>query len=152
MRCKYNYSQQLLYIFNFFINNVKLKRISYRCKWWKIYFLVLSGLGLWCLMPLSTIFQLYLGSQFYWWRKPENLEKTTDLPQVTNKLHHIMLYRVHLTSQLTTTVPSRPSQPLWYYQTYNLRNNQPPKVHVIILPINISLVTILFFNYSLTVQ
>jgi len=44
------------------------------------------GLGMWCLTPLSTMFQLYRGGQY--------TTKTTDLPQGTDKRYHIMLYRV----------------------------------------------------------
>jgi hypothetical protein len=47
--------------------------------------------GLWCLMPLSTIFQLYRGSQFYWWRKSEY--PIFNLSYIANE--HLLFYLIN---------------------------------------------------------
>ena len=44
----------------------------------------------------NNISAIYRGDQFYWWRKPGYPDKTTDLSKVTDKLYHIVMYRVHL--------------------------------------------------------
>ena len=43
-------------------------------------------------VELSRIFHLCRGGQFYWQRTPQYIEKTTNLPEVTDELYHIMLY------------------------------------------------------------
>ena len=50
----------------------QVKKITINLCWVQLFHRF--GLGLWCLTSLSTIFQL----KFYWWRKAECLEKTTD--------------------------------------------------------------------------
>jgi hypothetical protein len=78
------FSRFLNTVFQLNISNRKANALSLTANY------SFTAFGLWCLMPLSTIFQLYL----VWWRKPEYLEKTTDRSQVTDKLDHMMLYRL----------------------------------------------------------
>ena len=47
---------------------------------WKLLNTGLGGYG-----DFHIIFQLYRGSQFYWWRKPEYPEKTTDLSAANHR-------------------------------------------------------------------
>ena len=47
--------------------------------------------GLWIMVFNATFTEFYRGGQYYWWRKPEYPEKTTNLLQVTDNLCHIML-------------------------------------------------------------
>jgi len=51
-----------------------------------------KGLWLWCLTPLPTIFQLYLGGQFIVGEIEVYPEKTSDMLQVTNKHYYIELH------------------------------------------------------------
>jgi len=64
-----------------------------------------------CFMDLCLSFfslSLPFHSQIYWWRKPEFQKKANDMPHVTKKMYHIMLYRVHFSRiveyELTTEV------------------------------------------------
>ena len=44
----------------------------------------------------NNISDIYRGGPFDWWWKQEDKEKITDLPQVTDKLYHIKVYRVQI--------------------------------------------------------
>ena len=74
--------------------------------------------GLWCLTSSSTSFKLFRGCQFYWWRKPDYLDKTSELLQVTDKHDHIMCFeytRIKLTTSVVLCTDFRGSYKSNYY-------------------------------------
>jgi len=56
---------------------------------------IIVELFLWCITPLSAVFQLYRVRQFYLWRKPEYTDKTTNIQQVTNTIYHKVVSSTH---------------------------------------------------------
>jgi len=100
--------------------NVSLKSKNWKC----LFFLFVW----WCLTPLSTIFQLYRGSQFYWRRKLEDPEKTTDLSQVTKVVHLALTeIRTHNISgdrywlhTITAMTAPKIEKDIWHTSSINL--------------------------------
>ena len=84
-------------------------------------------------MPLSTIFQLYRGSQFYWWRKPEYLEKTTNQLQVNDKFDHIRLYWLNIFNVKTWSVIGTDSIACYKSNYHMISNMMPPNMITLII-------------------
>jgi hypothetical protein len=74
-----------------FVKICHIIRCFMLCTTYTNFWSIICPLKVRCLTPLSKIFQLLL-----LWRKLEYSEKSRDLSQVTDKLYHIVFYRVHL--------------------------------------------------------
>ena len=92
-----SFSYTISIIFLLKINNLSFRNLSQSLPVFiSSVYALLCCVGLWCVTPVSTIFQLYRDGHFYWQRKPEYQAKTTNLPELNDKLMDKMLYQVHL--------------------------------------------------------
>jgi hypothetical protein len=65
---------------------------------------ITRGLGLWCLTSLSTMFQLYHGSQFYCWRKQEYQRKPPTCSHWQTSSHNVVSSTPHLSGIRTHNI------------------------------------------------
>ena len=74
--------------------------------WRKTYYLREGG-GVMVLNITFNNISVILWHQFYWWRKPEYLEKTTELPQVIIWISNIQIFHdivIHFCTHISTAV------------------------------------------------
>jgi hypothetical protein len=60
---------------------------------------IMLGLSMLFNATFNNIVFIYRGDQLYWWSKQDYTKKTTDLPQIPNKLYRIVLNVSFTTSQ-----------------------------------------------------
>jgi len=75
-------------------------------------------LGLWCLTPLSTIFQFYCGWSVLLVEETGVLGENHRPATSTWQIYHIMLYRVHLAKNEVRTHNFSGGRHLWRINTY----------------------------------